>query len=89
MGSTCCVGQAVVGATLYEVEETQSGTEEPVLIPLRRTQPVPSTSMSGSPENIPTWVRACNDYACGEWSNEQVLVITPPVPADSPCCMPS
>ncbi|MCC6904951.1 MAG: protein phosphatase 2C domain-containing protein [Anaerolineae bacterium] len=75
--------QAVVGATLYEIEETESGRDEPALITSQDT----TCSIhidERQPGEYTYRIRACHDYACSEWSNGQVLIITPPAPEYAP-----
>ncbi len=74
--------QEVPGATHYELEEMRRGEDEPP-----RTITVDDTIYEAAEQPVGDYtyrVRACNNFGCSEWSNEQVVLIAPQPPARAP-----
>jgi len=73
--------QAVYGATRYELEETHDETGESRIITLTGT----TYPVTGQPVGTYIYrVRACHEFACGEWSGEEVAVVVPLPPEKAP-----
>lgn len=73
--------QAVSGATRYELEEINDETGESRLITLS------GTTYQVTRQPVGTYiyrVRACHEFACGEWSGEEVAVVAPLPPEEAP-----
>lgn len=72
--------QGVPGATYYELEETPVSGEPRIIR-------VEDTLYEAADQPVGEYVfrvRACHDYACSEWSNEQEVSIAPQPPAEAP-----
>ncbi len=73
--------QPVPGAVRYELQQVSRDSGEESIISLTDTlYTLPELGVG----QFVFRVRACNDYACSEWSNEQMLAIAPPAPASAP-----
>ena len=73
--------QPVPGATFYELEETErrSGT--------RFVHKLEESSYRVEGKEVGEYVyrvRACHEYACSAWSNEQLAVVAPQAPDQAP-----
>ena len=72
--------QPVPGATFYELREVDADGEETV-----HTFEETIFDLEDQPMGEYTYhVRACHDYGCSEWSNEQRVNVVPPRPQDAP-----
>lgn len=73
--------QPVPGATRYELEETEQGSGASHIIELVDS----SYRAGGQPDGQYVYrVRACHEFGCSEWSNEQTAVVSPRAPAEVP-----
>ncbi|MBN1313658.1 MAG: protein phosphatase 2C domain-containing protein [Anaerolineae bacterium] len=73
--------QPVPGATHYELEEVEQGSGASKIVTLTDS----SHRVGEQPDGQYVYrVRACHDFGCSEWSNEQVAVVTPRPPAKAP-----
>ncbi len=73
--------QPVPGATRYELEELNQDSEEVEVFDLTEENYRVEGQSVG---NYVYRVRACHDYGCSEWSNEQLVIISPQAPAHAP-----
>jgi hypothetical protein len=73
--------QPVPGATRYELEEVEQGSGASQIITLTDS----SYRAGEQPDGQYIYrVRACHDFGCSEWSNEQTAVVAPRAPAEAP-----
>ncbi|GAB4474561.1 MAG: hypothetical protein Kow00124_14720 [Anaerolineae bacterium] len=72
--------QGSAGATYYEMRRRTDGGEEQITRLEDTVFPVGELE----PGEYSFAVRACHDFGCSEWSDEQSFVITPPPPAEAP-----
>jgi len=73
--------QSTPGSVYYEVEWVEQESEE---TESARTQDTIFFVGGEKPGHYVYRVRACHDYGCSDWSNEQEIVVTPPPPKDTP-----
>jgi hypothetical protein len=73
--------QPVPGATRYELEELeQDGGESQVFELTEENYRIEEQAVG----HYVYRVRACHDYGCSEWSNEQLVIISPQAPDEAP-----
>ncbi len=73
--------QPVHGATKYELEETERESDEAQVITLE------DSIYQVTDQEVGEYVyrvRACHDFGCSEWSNEQLVIVTPERPSEAP-----
>lgn len=78
--------QHTVGSTRYEVEEhfrPGDGAESTAITSVEDA--LHAVAIDDKPVGEYTYkVRACNEFTCSEWSNEQIIIIAPPTPTEAP-----
>lgn len=73
--------QPVSGATRYELEEVDRSTGETQVLTLQDSV----ARLDGQPVGEYVYrVRACHDFGCSEWSNEQTITVAPERPVMAP-----
>ncbi|MGF1506301.1 MAG: protein phosphatase 2C domain-containing protein, partial [Anaerolineae bacterium] len=75
--------QATAGSTFYEIEEREEQRGETRILTTEDTT-LPIDPNEKDMGEYTYRVRACHDWDCSDWSNEQTLRITPPAPAAAP-----
>jgi hypothetical protein len=73
--------QPVPGAKRYELEESERERDTTEIIKLEETRYQVEDQETGE---YVYRVRACHDFGCSEWSNEQLAIVAPPPPDETP-----